>query len=71
MQGKKLTYEERKILDEFGIDTYTRLVQKHTDWEMQLINKVTREEKIITIDVKPLSRKEREEEEARLKAEAN
>lgn len=71
MQGKKLTYEERKILDEFGIDTYTWLVQKHTDWEMQLINKVTREEKIITIDVKPLGRKEREEGEARLKAEAN
>lgn len=71
MQGKKPTYEERKILDEFGIDTYTWLVQKHTDWEMQLINKVTREEKTITIGVKPLSRKEREEEEARLRAEAN
>ena len=71
MHGKKPTEAERKILKSHGLDTYTWLVQKHTDWEMQLINNVTREEKIITIGVKPLSRKEKEEEEARLRAEAN
>lgn len=50
MQGKKPTYEERKILMKKGIDTYAWLVQKHTNREMQLVNRETREVKVIEID---------------------
>lgn len=39
MQGKKPTYEERKILEKNDLDTYEWLVQKHSTEFLQLVNK--------------------------------
>ena len=39
MQGKKPTYEERKILEKNDLDTYEWLVQKHSTEFLKLVNK--------------------------------
>lgn len=47
ISGRKPTREERKIIANAGLDTYTWLVQKNTNNEMQVINKSTGEIKVI------------------------
>lgn len=47
MQGKKPTFEQRKLLTKHKLDTYKWLVQKDSPDKIQLINKDTGE--IITI----------------------
>ena len=44
MKGKKPTWQERKILQKAGYDTYTWLVQKNSPEFLQIINKDTKEE---------------------------
>lgn len=43
MQGKKPSYEERKILQAEGLDTYVWLVQKNSPKFIQIVNKETGE----------------------------
>jgi hypothetical protein len=47
MKGRKPTREERKTINDAGLDTWIWLVQKNTNDIMQVINKETGEEKII------------------------
>ena len=39
MKGKKPTYEERKLIERAGLDTYEWLVQKDTSSIIQLVNR--------------------------------
>ena len=39
MKGKKPTYEERKLIERAGLDTYQWLIQKHTSEIIQVVNK--------------------------------
>lgn len=45
--GRKPTREERKIINNFKLDTYMWLVQKNTTTQLFLIHKETKEVKII------------------------
>lgn len=45
MKGKKATFEQRKILKQYNLDTYKWLVQKDASDFMQVVNKETREER--------------------------
>lgn len=47
MKGRKPTREERKVIKNAGLDTYSWLVQKNTLNEMFVINVDGKEEKII------------------------
>lgn len=47
IRGTKPTYEERKILSFYGLDTYSWLVQKNTSTDIQIIHKTTGEIKTI------------------------
>lgn len=47
MKGRKPTREERKIIQNAGLDTYSWLVQKNTTNEMQVIHAETKQQKII------------------------
>ena len=44
MNGKKPTFNERKILERDGYDTRKWLVQKNTSEFLQIVNKDTKEE---------------------------
>lgn len=48
MTGKKPSYQQRKELAKYGIDTYKWLVQKATSEIFQIVNKETHEVKIIS-----------------------
>ena len=39
MKGKKPTYEERKLIERAGLDTYEWLVQKDTSSIIQLVHR--------------------------------
>lgn len=47
MQGKKPTYQERKILESNGYDPYEWLVQKNAVDFIQIVNRDTKEIKVI------------------------
>ena len=49
IKGTKPTREERKIIANAGLDTYSWLVQKHTSTIMTIINKTTGEIKEIEL----------------------
>jgi hypothetical protein len=46
-KGKKPTYEQRKIMQRNGIDTYMWLVQSETPNELRIIHRETKEVKVI------------------------
>lgn len=47
MQGKKPTYQERKILEANGYDPMEWLIQKNAVDFIQIVNRETKEEKVI------------------------
>lgn len=49
IRGKKLTREERKILEKNNLDTYMWLIKSHTTYELKLIHKETGEIKSIAL----------------------
>ena len=44
MKGKKPTYEERKMIEKAGLDTYEWLVQKDTSSIIQLVHRYDKQQ---------------------------
>lgn len=48
IKGKKATREERKVITKYGLDSFEWLVQKNTVDYLQVVHRITREEKVLS-----------------------
>ena len=48
IKGKKATREERKVITKHGLDSFEWLVQKNTIDYLQVVNRETKEERVLS-----------------------